>query len=59
MGQLDQLRNDAAVTAGVIDTNESVTSLLESTRLLSENDIPVPSSIGEIFKKRYEDALKL
>lgn len=59
MGQLDQLRNDAAVTAGVIDTNESVTSLLESTRLLSENAIPVPSSIGEIFKQRYEDALKL
>lgn len=59
MGQLDQLRNDAAIEAGVIETDESINTLLEETRLLSENAIPSPTKIGEIFKQRYEDSLKL
>lgn len=48
-----------AQSIGVIDTDENVNTLLNQTRLLSENAIPIPRTIGDVFKERYTKAVKM
>lgn len=51
-------KNDVAAEAGVIEEVESLDNTLSTFRLLSENAIPIPPTIGERFSQFFEDGLK-
>lgn len=59
MEPTDQAKLDVAQSIGVVETEETFDSLLANTRLLSENAIPVPLSIGEYFREKYSASAKV
>lgn len=59
MDEMSAAKVQVATTAGVIESDETVESLIQNTRLLSDNAIPVPLALGDIFKDRFEDVTKL
>lgn len=59
MATADDAKLLVAQEIGVVETEESYTTLLNETQLIPENAIPTPTILGEVFKKRYERARKL
>lgn len=59
MDEMSAAKVDVATSAGVIESDESFESLVQNTRLLSANAIPVPASLGSTIAKRFEDIQKL
>lgn len=56
--QPDEAKNAVAAEVGVIDQMESLDNTLSEFRLLSENAIPIPPTIGARFQQFFEDGLK-
>ena len=59
MDEMSAAKVEVATSAGVIESDESFESLVQNTRLLSANAIPVPASLGATIAKRFEDIQKL
>lgn len=58
INDIEQAKVSAAAEVGVVE-EESLDTVLSNFRLLSENAIPIPPTIGDRFKEMFEDGVRV
>jgi len=54
MATTDAEKLNLAREIGIVETEESFEEVLNNTKLLSENAIPIPDQLGKVFEERYK-----